>query len=85
MKRIKTLEVTARVYMVSDGIIVNTWKFNGWFTSSFGCFCHIFRHKFLILKSKLRDLNSRHGSCGICVLEIYFSIFLENNEGKRLK
>ena len=84
VKRIKTLEVTARVYMVSYGNIVNTWKFNGWFTFLWG-FYHIFRHEFLILKSKLRDLNLRLGGYGICVLEIYFSIFLENNEGKRLK
>jgi len=48
-------------------------------------FYHIFCHEFLILKSKLRDLNSRLGGYGICVSEIYFSIFLENNEGKRLK
>jgi len=70
--------------MVSDGNIVNTWKFNGWFTFP-GGFYHIFHHKFFILKSKLRDLNSRLGGCGICVSEIFFSIFLENNKGKRLK
>ena len=70
--------------MVSDGNIVNTWKLNGWFNFQ-GGFYHIFRHEFLILKSKLRDLNSRLGGCEICVSKIYFSNFLENNEGKRLK
>ena len=83
-KKDKTLEVTARIYMVSNGNLVNTWKINIWF-SLLGSFCHIFCHEFLILKSKLRDLNSRLEGCGICVSEIYFSIFLENNEGKRLK
>ena len=68
--------------MVSDGNIVNTWKFNGWFTFQ-GGFHHIFFHEFFILKSKLRDLNSRLGGCGICVSEIYFSNFLENKEGKK--
>ena len=81
---IKTLEVTARVYMVFDGNIVNTWKFNGRFTFPRG-FYHIFCHEFFILKSKLRDLNLRLGGFGIFVLEIYFSIFLKNNKGKRLK
>ena len=42
--------------------------------------CHEFT---LILKSKWRNLNSRLGGCGICVSEIYFSIFLENKEGKK--
>ena len=43
-----------------------------------------FFHEFtLILKSKWRDLNSRLGGCGICVSEIYFSIFLENKEGEK--
>ena len=50
-----------------------------------GKFYHTFCHEFLILKSKLRDLNLRLRGCGICVSEIYFSIFLENNEGKRLR
>ena len=44
-----------------------------------------FCHELLILKSKLRDLNSRLGGCGICASEIYCSNFLENKEGKRLK
>ena len=48
-------------------------------------FHHKFCHEFLILKSKLGDLNSRIGGCGICALEIYFSIFLKNNKEKRLK
>ena len=30
-----------------------------------------------------RDFDLRHGSCGICALEIYFSIFLKNNKGKK--
>jgi hypothetical protein len=34
---------------------------------------------------RIRDFDLRLGGCGICALEIYFSIFLENNEGKRLK
>ena len=80
----KALEVTDWVYMVFDGNFVNTWNIKGWFTF-LGGFHHIFCHEFLILKSKLRDLNSRLGGCGICASEIYFSIFLENNEGKRLK
>jgi hypothetical protein len=67
--------------MVFDDNIVNTWKFNGWLTFP-GGFHHIFRHEFLILKSKLRDLNARLEGFGICVSEIYFSIFLKNNEGK---
>ena len=82
-KKDKTLEVTARIYMVSDGDFVNTLKINRWFF--LGGFRRIFCHEFLILKSKLRDLNSRLEGCGICVSEIYFSFFLENNEGKRLK
>ena len=48
-------------------------------------FHHKFCHELLILKSKLRDLNSRLGGCGIYASEIYFSIFLENKEEKRLK
>jgi len=32
-----------------------------------------------------RDFDLRLGGCGICASEIYFLIFLENNEGKRLK
>jgi len=70
--------------MISDGNLMNTWKFNRWF-SLLGGFCHIFCHEFLILKYKLRDLNSRLGGCGICVSEIYFSNILKNNEEKRLK
>ena len=35
-------------------------------------------HEFWILKSKLKDLNSRLGGCRICALEIYFLNFLEN-------
>ena len=50
-----------------------------------GKFHHKFCHELLILKSKLRDLNSRLGSCGICASEIYFSNFFGNNKGKRLK
>ena len=80
----KTLEVTDWVYKVFDGNFVNTWNIKGWFTF-LGGFHHIFRHEFLILKSKLRYLNSRLGGCGICASEIYFLIFLKNNEGKRLK
>jgi hypothetical protein len=34
---------------------------------------------------KIRDFDLRLGSCGICASEIYFSIFLENNEAKKLK
>ena len=41
----KSLEVTAWVYMVSDGNFVNTWKFNRWFTFLEG-FHHIFCHEF---------------------------------------
>ena len=48
-------------------------------------FDHTCCHEFWILKSKLGDLNSRLRGCGICVSEIYFSNFLENNEAKRLK
>ena len=72
-KKDKTLEDTARVYTVPDGNFVNTSKITK------------VRHEFLILKSKLRDLNSRLGGCGICASEIYFLNFLKNNEGKRLK
>ena len=60
------------------------WQINELFTFP-GSFHHIFCHEFLILKSKLRDLNLRLGGYGICVLEIYFLIFLENNKGKRPK
>ena len=74
--------VTARIYMASDGNLVNTWKINRWF-SLLGGFCHIFCHEFLILKSRLWDLNSRLGGCRICVSEIYFSNLLENNKGKK--
>jgi len=43
-----------------------------------------FYHEFtLILKSKWRDLNSRHGGCEIYVSEIYFSNFLENKEEEK--
>ena len=80
----KTLDVTARVYMVSNGRSVNTWKINGLFNSP-GSFTTYFVTSFFIIKSKLRDLNSRLGGCGTCALEIYFSNFLENNKGKRLK
>ena len=31
----------------------------------------------------LRDFDLRLGDCGICALEIYFSNFLENKEGKK--
>ena len=31
----------------------------------------------------IRDFDLRLGGCGICASEIYFSIFLENNEGKK--
>ena len=34
---------------------------------------------------KIRDFDLRLGGCGICASVIYFSMFLENNEGKRLK
>ena len=84
-RRIKILEVTERVYLVSNGNFVNTWKSNGWVFSSGKVFVTIFATSFLILKSKLRDLNSRLGGCGICVSEIYFSNILKNNEEKRLK
>ena len=60
-----------------------TRKINGFFLLQEG-FHHLFCHEFsLILKSKWRDLNSRLGGCGICALKIYFSIFLENIEGKK--
>ena len=80
----KTLEVTPWVYTVSNGNSVNTWKINGLFNSP-GSFITYFVTSFLILKSNLRDINSRLRGCGICASEIYFSIFLESNEGKRLK
>jgi len=32
-----------------------------------------------------RDFDLRLRGCRICASEIYFSIFLENKEGKRLK
>ena len=31
----------------------------------------------------IRDFDLRLGGCGICASEIYFSIFLENKEGKK--
>ena len=34
---------------------------------------------------RIRDFDLRLRGCGICASEIYFSIFLENKEGKRLK
>ena len=34
---------------------------------------------------RIRDFDLRLGGCGICTSEIYFLIFLENNERKRLK
>ena len=34
---------------------------------------------------KIWDFDLRLGGCRICASEIYFLIFLENNEGKRLK
>ena len=34
---------------------------------------------------KIRDFDLRLEGCGICTSEIDFSIFLENNEAKRLK
>ena len=81
----KPSQVTRQIYMVSGGNFVNIWEINGFFPFE-GSFHYLFCHEFsLILKSKLTDLNSRLGGCGICVLEIYFSNFLENNEGKRLK
>ena len=40
-------------------------------------------HEFWILKSKLEDLKFKARGCGICASEIYFSIFLENKEGKK--
>ena len=60
---------------------MNIWDLIGFFPfqRSFH-FCHEFT---LILKSNWRNLNSRLGGCGICVSEIYFSIFLENKEGKK--
>ena len=82
MKRIKTLEVTKWVYMVSQFCEHLEDQQIVYFL---GKFHHIFCHEFLILKTKLRDLNLRLGGHGICASEIYFSIFLENNEGKRLK
>ena len=48
-------------------------------------FDHTFCHEFWILKSKLRDLNSRLGGYGVHASGIYFSNFLENKEGKRMK
>jgi hypothetical protein len=83
VKRFKTLEVTERGYLVSNGNFVNTRKINDFFPLQ-GGFHHSLCHKFsLIHKSKLRDLNSRLGGCEICVLEIYCSNFLKNNEGKK--
>ena len=32
---------------------------------------------------RISDFDLRLGGCGICASEIYFSIFLENNEGKK--
>ena len=34
---------------------------------------------------RIRDFDLSLGGCGICASDIYFSIFLKNNEGKRLK
>ena len=34
---------------------------------------------------RIRDFDLRLGGCGICASEIYFSKFLESNDGKRLK
>jgi hypothetical protein len=62
-----------REYMGYQRILSFSGKFS---------FCHEFTS---ILKSKWRDLNSRLGGCMIYVSEIYFSIFLENKEEKRLK
>ena len=70
----KALKVTDWVYMVFDGIFVNTWNIKGWFTF-LGVFITFFAMSFFIRKSKLRDLNSRLGGCGIHASEIYFSIF----------
>ena len=66
------------------------WQFceyleDQWVVYSSGKFHYIFCHEILILKSKLKDLYSRLGGCGICVSEIYFLNFLENNEAKILK
>jgi hypothetical protein len=74
-RRIKILEVTEWVYLVSNRNFVNTCKSNGWVFSSGKVFVTIFATSFLILKSKLRDLNSRLRGCGTCASEIYFSIF----------
>ena len=71
--------------MVSGGNFMNIWEINGFFPF-WGSFYYLFCHEFsLILKSKLRDLNSRLGGCGICVSEIYFSNFMENKEGKKIE
>ena len=66
--------------MAPDGNFVNIWDANGFFPfqGSFH-FCHEFT---LILKSKWRDLNSRHGGCGIYVLETYFSKNLKKKKKK---
>ena len=82
VQRVKPSQVTRRIYMVSGGNFVNIWEINGFFTFQ-ESFHYLFCHEFsLILKSKWRDLNSRLGGYGICVSEIYFSNFLENNEAK---
>ena len=77
----KALKVTDWVYMVFDGIFVNTWNIKGWFTF-LGGFHHIFCHEFFILKSKLRDLNSRLGGYGIRTSEIYFLNLMEKIKEK---
>ena len=67
----KTLEAT------EQGLYGLRWQFCEYLEDQqivylSGQFYHIFCHEFLILKSKLRDLNSRLGGCGICASEIYF-------------
>ena len=68
--------------MASDDNSMNTWKSNGWF-SLLKRFSLIFCHEFLILKSKLRDLNSRLGAAGYVYQKFIFQFFLENKEGKK--
>ena len=68
-------QVTRRIYMVSGANFMNIWEINRFFPFQ-ESFHYLFCHEFtLILKSKLRDLNSRLGGCGICASEIHFSIF----------
>ena len=81
VQRVKPLEVFNQLYTVFRAIL---WIF-GMPTDSFllreiFSFCHEFT---LTLKSKWKDLNSRHGGCRIYLSKIYFSIFLKNKEEEK--